>query len=123
LHEDFFAFVDAVADLRRALVIEAGKIGEAAGFAGTEEPGAAQTDIDKGGLHTGKHALDAAEHDVADDGVAAAAGALFPHAAVVQTDGPFEEKLLQAAVFNDGNTSFPGPYVDKDFLWHWALRQ
>jgi len=114
----------AVADLGRALIVEARKVGEAACFTGAEETGAVESDIDEGGLHAGKHTLHPAQDDVADDRMPAAAGTLLPgDGAVVEADGAFEKQLLEPGVFNDSDTGFPGPYVDKDFLGHWTLRQ
>src|SRR6185312_2072823 len=83
LHKDFLSLVHAIADLRRALFLEAGKIGKAARFARSQKARALETDIDKCRLHPGQHALHASEHDIADKAVAVAALAAHSHRTVV----------------------------------------
>ena len=118
LHDDLFALAHAIGDFRGTLVIvEAGQIREAAGFARAQKSGAIQADIDECGLHAGQNALHAPENDVADEAMAAAA-ALFLQRAVIEADRAFEEKLLELSFLDNSDTNFPRPAIDQDFLVH-----
>src|SRR6185437_14683927 len=68
-------------------------------------------------LHAGQHALHAAEDDVADQAVAAAAVG-FPARAVVEADGALDHEILQPAVLDDGDANLTGACVDQDILLH-----
>ena len=104
--------------MRRAFVVEAGQIGEAARLARAQKSRAVQPDIDEGRLHAGQHALHAAQNDVADQAVAAAAAAALALDAPSSSRWCAREKLLQPAVFHEGDANFPGPGIDQDFLVH-----
>src|SRR6185437_12259822 len=115
LDQDLLALMDAFADLGRALGVEAGQIGQAARLARAQEARTLQPDIDEGGLHAGQHALHAAEDDVADQAVAAAAVG-FSARAVVEADGALEHEILQPAILDDGDANLTGACVDQDIL-------
>ena len=102
LHDDGFAFAHAFGDA--GLIHEARQIGEAARFARGEEARLLQTQIDEGRLHAGQHALNAAEHDVAEQAMTAAAGAR----AVARLDRAFEEDLAQTRLFDERDARFGG---------------
>ena len=118
LHDDLFALMHAIADLGGALVVEAGKIGQAARFAGAQEARTIESDIDKSRLHAGQHPLHAPQYNVADQAVAAAPAAALAQWPVIQADGALEKEFLQPTVFDDGHTNLPCPGVDQDFLLH-----
>jgi len=94
------------------------QVGEAASLARAEKTRAVETDIHKGSLHAGQHALHAAQDDVADQARTAGSPRPAPRAAVFAADGAFEKELLEAPVLDHRDTNFPGSCIDQDFLLH-----
>src|SRR5262249_35283611 len=118
LHDDLFAFAHALADLGRAVVIEAEQSGKAARLARAEKAGAIVADVDERRLHAGKHTLHTTEDDIADQTVAAALAAPAAQFAVVMADQAFEKKFVETPILDDRDANFRRAGVDQNFLRH-----
>ncbi len=114
LNENCLPFLHAGADRRQHALVEPGQLAEAARLARAQEAGAFETDIDKGRLHAGQHALDAAEKDVADQRVAGAAGLRLQ----VVFHGALQKELHGPTVLDDRDARFAGADIDQDFFGH-----
>ena len=107
LHQHRIAFAHTVRDAG----IIAGIFGQAARFAQRQEAGMMLADFHKGGLHARHHALHPAQHDIADQGVAAASANLV-------AKGALKGQLFQLAVRHQRDADFPCPRIDEDFNGH-----
>ena len=101
LHEQRLAFAQYFLD--RLLLRAVAVLPMLPDVGDVQERRALEPDLDERALHSGQHARDAAEADVADE--AASAGAL-------------DVKFLHDALLEHRDARFLGSYVDEDFMRH-----